>query len=255
LLLQSRTAARPAGVANASDQVGRNLMDHPSQLSWAMARDPLGAYRGPLSTAGLEAGRWSDRRADRPAWRMQIDNAGWSWPRGAPVGIIGDLLNRGLRGAALDDAIARETTRHIALATMTEQLPSADNRIVPAFDRPDALGLPRPKIHFRYDAYTRLGLEDARRLHDQVFSALGVIERHHADDVKGASHLMGTCRMGTDPRTSVVDAELRAHDHPNLFIVGSAVFPTGAAANPTLTIAALGLRAAVAVGRTVAHTG
>jgi glucose dehydrogenase len=255
LLLQSRTAARPAGVANTSDQVGRNLMDHPSQLSWAMARDPLGAYRGPLSTAGVEAGRWSDRRTDRPAWRMQIDNAGWSWPRGAPVGIIGDLLDRGLRGTALDDAIARETTRHIALATMTEQLPSPDNRIVPAFDQPDALGLPRPRISFRYDTYTRLGLEEARRLHDQVFSALGVVERHHADDVKGASHLMGTCRMGTDPRTSVVDAELRAHDHPNLFIVGSAVFPTGAAANPTLTIAALALRAAVTVGRTVAYTG
>lgn len=253
LLLQSRTSALAAGVANSSDQVGRNLMDHPSQLSWAMAREPLGAYRGPLSTAGLEAGRSSGQRADRPAWRMQIDNAGWSWPRGAPVGIIGDLLARGLRGAALDAAIAHETTRHIAVATMTEQLPSPDNRIVPAFDQRDALGIPRPKISFHYDAYTRAGLADARRLHDRVFSALGVTEQHHADDVKSAGHLIGTCRMGTDPRTSVVDAELRAYDHPNLFIVGSAVFPTGAAANPTLTIAALALRAAGAIQQTITN--
>jgi choline dehydrogenase-like flavoprotein len=255
LLLQSRTAARPAGVANSSDQVGRHLMDHPSQLSWALAREALGAYRGPLSTAGLEAGRWAEWRADRPACRTQINNAGWEWARGAPVGVIGDLLDRGLRGAALDEAIARETTRHISLVTMTEQLPSPDNRIVPAFDQRDVLGVPRPKISYDYDAYTRLGLDHARRLHELVFSALGVTERHHAEDVKGAGHLMGTCRMGMDARTSVVDTELRTHDHPNLFVVGSAVFPTGGASNPTLTIAALALRAVGAIQQTVARSG
>lgn len=53
---------------------------------------------------------------------------------------------------------------------------------------------------------------------------------------------MGTARMGTDPKHAVVDGNLRAFDHPNLFIEGSAVFPTGGAANPTLTIAALALR-------------
>ena len=55
---------------------------------------------------------------------------------------------------------------------------------------------------------------------------------------------MGTARMGNDPKSSVVDRDLLSHDHRNLFILGSAVFPTGATANPTLTIAALSLRAA-----------
>lgn len=130
-----------------------------------------------------------------------------------------------------------------------------DNRIVPAFDQRDALGLPRPKISYHYDAYTRLGLDHARRLHEVVFSALGVAERYHAEDVKGASHLMGTCRMGTDARTSVVDTDLRTHDHPNLFVMGSAVFPTGGASNPTLTIAAFALRAVAAIQHTVARSG
>jgi choline dehydrogenase-like flavoprotein len=49
--------------------------------------------------------------------------------------------------------------------------------------------------------------------------------------------------MGADPRTSVVDANLRSHDHPNLFLLGSGVFPSTGTANPTLTIAALALRA------------
>ena len=60
----------------------------------------------------------------------------------------------------------------------------------------------------------------------------------------GAGHIMGTCRMGDDPRQSVVDKFQRSHDHGNLYLVGSSTFPTGATANPTLTIAALSLRTA-----------
>ncbi|MDZ4711236.1 MAG: GMC family oxidoreductase [bacterium] len=55
--------------------------------------------------------------------------------------------------------------------------------------------------------------------------------------------MVGTTRMGNDPKTSVVDKNLKCHDHKNLFILGSSVFPTVAASNPTLTIAALALRA------------
>jgi choline dehydrogenase-like flavoprotein len=55
--------------------------------------------------------------------------------------------------------------------------------------------------------------------------------------------MLGTYRIGTDPRQSVVDPDQRAHDHANLFLLGSGVFPTSAASSPTLTIAALALRA------------
>ena len=57
----------------------------------------------------------------------------------------------------------------------------------------------------------------------------------------------GTCRMGDDPRTSVVDRNLRTHDHPNLYLVGSADVPDITASPPTLTIAALALRAALTI--------
>ena len=69
----------------------------------------------------------------------------------------------------------------------------------------------------------------------------------HKDDAQAAGHIMGTARMGEDAATSVVDKNLRAHAHRNLFLVGAAVFPTGGTANPTLTIAALALRAADAI--------
>ena len=67
---------------------------------------------------------------------------------------------------------------------------------------------------------------------------------HHSPDAQGAGHIIGTLRMGSDAGNSVVDGDLRSHDHPNLFVSGSAVFPTSATANPTLTIAALALRLA-----------
>ena len=60
----------------------------------------------------------------------------------------------------------------------------------------------------------------------------------------GAGHIMGTYRMGEDPKTSVVDSFQRSHDHNNLYLVGSGTFPTGGTANPTLTLSALALRTA-----------
>jgi choline dehydrogenase-like flavoprotein len=242
LLLQSRTEPLPNGVANSSGQVGRNLMDHPTQLSWALAGERLGNFRGPLSTAGIESGRAGDWRGERPSFRMQTDNAGWSWPTGAPYTTVEALLQRGLRGADLDRALEDHTAREMTLACMTEQLPLPENRIVPDFEKRDALGLPRPRIYFRLDDYTRRGLEHARRMHQQIFEAMKSTEIQHHPEAQPAGHVMGTYRMGTDSRQSVVNRDLRSHDHPNLFLLGSGVFPTGGASNPTLTIAALTLR-------------
>jgi choline dehydrogenase-like flavoprotein len=74
LLLMSRGPNAPKGVANSSDQVGRNLMDHPIQLSWALTGSPVYPYRGPSSTSGVENSRGGDWRAMRPAFRIEIGN-------------------------------------------------------------------------------------------------------------------------------------------------------------------------------------
>ncbi len=249
LLLMSAGANAPRGVANASDQVGRHLMDHPVQLSYALAGAPVYPYRGPLSTSGVESTRAGSWRAERPAFRIEVGNDGWSWPTGAPVSDAQALAAKGVRGAALRRAIVDRTSRQVRFGTLTEQLPDPANRIVPDPTLRDALGIPRPRISYRIDDYTKAGLAEARRIHQEAFAKLGATEIGHFPDeqFQGAGHVMGTARMGADPRTSVVDASLRAHDHPNLFIEGSAVFPTGGAANPTLTIAALALRSVDAI--------
>jgi choline dehydrogenase-like flavoprotein len=120
-------------------------------------------------------------------------------------------------------------------------LPEPDNRVTLDPAASDMYGVPR--IAHRLGPYIEAGLAAARDAHSKIFAAMGATEVQHRDTAEGAGHIMGTARMGNDPKDSVVDRDLRSHDHPNLFVLGSAVFPTGSAANPTLTIAALSLRA------------
>ena len=244
LLLNSASERLPNGVANSSDQVGRNLMDHPTQLSWALAEKPVYPYRGPLSTSGIENLRDGDFRRTRGAFRIEIANDGWRWPTGAPISTAADLANQGLRGKDLDNALRRQTSRHVRLASLVEQLPDASNRVTLDPDKRDVYGVPLPRLSYRIDSYVQDGLAAARAAHDEIFERVGVSEKHHSPEVQGAGHIIGTLRMGADARRSVVNGELRSHDHPNLFVSGSAVFPTSATANPTLTIAALALRLA-----------
>jgi GMC oxidoreductase len=83
---------------------------------------------------------------------------------------------------------------------------------------------------YRLDGYVQAGLAAARDVHAEIFGLLGATEIQHRDVAEGAGHIIGTARMGSDPKSSVVDGDLRSHDYSNLFILGSAVFPTSATA-------------------------
>jgi choline dehydrogenase-like flavoprotein len=248
LLLMSRSERCPDGVANRSGQVGRNLMDHPVLVSLALSRDPAYPYRGPGEISGIEHMRDGGFRAEHAAFRTPIGNDGWSFGGESLVALASTLLEQGTRGEHLRDALAYAGQRQVRLASLLEQLPDERNRVTLADER-DALGMPRPKITYAYGDYVEKGREEARKLADLVFDGLGAAQRTHVDGYFGAGHIMGTYRMGTNPRSSVVDPVGRAHDHANLYLVGSGVFPTSATANPTLTLAALALMTADAMVR------
>ena len=93
--------------------------------------------------------------------------------------------------------------------------------------------------------YTTEGAKAARRLHLRVLQALGAtdVQQNPLEQFQGAGHNIGTTRMGNDPKTSVVDKDLRVHGTRNCFVVGTSPMPTSGTANPTLTVAALALRA------------
>ncbi|HAH66107.1 MAG TPA: GMC family oxidoreductase [Rhizobiales bacterium] len=164
-----------------------------------------------------------------------------------------DLARLGLRGPALDDALRTQACRQLHLTSLIEQLPDPQNRVTLDPTDLDIYGVPLPRLAYSLGTYVEAGLAAARDAHAEIFGRLDATEIQHRDVAEGAGHIIGTARMGSDPTSSVVDRDLRSHDHPNLFILGSAVFPTSATANPTLTIAALSLRAADQVKATLTH--
>jgi choline dehydrogenase-like flavoprotein len=181
-------------------------------------------------------------RAKRAAFRVEIGNDGWSWPEGDQASQAFALAKSSELGKAGLAGLGRKFERHVRLASLTEQLPDSANRVTLAKEK-DALGLPRPQIHYRIDEYSTNAMAQTRKLHERLFNALGVSEIHHWPGPQGAGHIMGTCRMGDDPKTSVVDKQLRVHGHDNCFVLSTGVYPTVGTANPTLTLAALSLRA------------
>jgi choline dehydrogenase-like flavoprotein len=234
-----------SGVANRSDQVGRNLMDHLSKSTFGLTPEPVFPFRGPPSTSGIESFRDGEFRGDRAGFRISLNNDGWS-RKAAPYAEIIDLVaGKGLIGADLQAALFDRVSRQLRLSCSVEVAPDPSNR-VELSAKTDALGLPVPKITFTPPEYSLDGLAQATEAMADIFRLVGAssVDLGVDNAYDGAGHIMGTCRMGPDPGSSVVDPQCRAHDHPNLFIVGSSVFPTVGSPNPTLTIVALALRAA-----------
>lgn len=267
LLLNSKSERTPNGVANSSGRVGKYLMDHNTQLSYALLEEPVYGYRGPLSTSGIESLKDNVKRGEFGAFRIEIGNDGWEWPDDAPYqtvfslveGLTGDGIvdlgggvthrlhkTGGLFGKELREAVRYNTIRQIRVAALVEPTPMLSH-YVDVSDQLDALGLPRPKVEYGIfdDPYCVKGMETAILVHQRIFETLGArpenIHHKRIRDFAGAGHIMGTYRMGDDKNSSVADRYQRSHDHKNLFLVGSGLFPTVGASNPTFTIGALSL--------------
>lgn len=268
------------GIANHSDQVGRNLMDHPLYLTWALAPQPLWGYRGPLATAGIESLRDGEFRKYRASFRMEIGNEGWNFATGDPYTSALDFItgtnnagiNNGgpnktpqrLGGTALALKLNNVLTRQFRIACMFDQSPLQANRVTLDLNEngqpnnTDGLGIPRPKVEYGFDEYTMEGFRMAAYVCSQVYKQMGAQEftkngvgntgdftyRGENYHYYGAGHVVGTHRMGNDPDNFVVDASQRSHDVQNMWVVGSGSFPTVCTANPTLTLMALAFKSA-----------
>ena len=246
LLLSADARTAPGGVANRSGQVGRNLMDHLQGQVACLVAKPIFPFRGPPTTSGIDEFRDGAFRADHAAFRMSIGNDGMGRTE-SPVQTLRNLLNAGMIGEELRRAVRDNTSRHFRISYSTEQLPSDLNRVTLSESKRDAFDLPLPKLTVGLSDYNRKAFAQAQRIIEAVFDRLGATRRvgpPDSDSYSGAGHIMGTTRMGSDSQSSVVDRDCRAHQHDNLYIVGSSVFPTSGTANPTLTVAALALRTA-----------
>ena len=242
LMLMSASEACPAGVGNSSDQVGRNLMDHPGTGVSFLWGKPVFPGRGPQEMTSVVNFRDGAFRSDYAARKLHLGNMA------DYQGVTSALLEQGVQPPELDQAIRARVARRVSINSFHEQLPDPANRIVPSAEHRDALGIPRPEVTYRIDDYVRKGARRTRESYLQIAKLLGATEVELDDRFAPNNHIMGTCVMGDDAKTSVVDAVGRCHDHPNLYIVGSSVFASAACVNSTLTLAALALRTADAIG-------
>lgn len=243
-------------VANRSDQVGRNLMDHMVMLTWGLFPEPIYSYRGPGSTTNISSFRDGNFRSEYSAWISPLDNWGWSWPAFSPGSDVAEFQGQGLFGAELKEALQSRLTRQVLFHFEIEQLPNPNNRVTINDQYLDALGIPRPVINYELTEYEMKAMEQAKIASDQMFARLGVEDftTYNATDnntfvynnvrysYNGAGHIVGTHRMGDTPEDSVTNSYCKSWDHPNLYIVGAGNMTTLGTSNPTLTLSAFTIR-------------
>lgn len=239
LLLASRSRLFPDGLANGAGNVGRNLMNHPS-------RGVEGIFAEPFETESFtgnpffsqqfyetDRGRGFVRGYSLVAYRP-FGPTSVAWGDSSPVP-WGESHHREMR---------RRFGHSATIAVMAEDLPEDVNRVELDPAVKDGNGIPAPRATYRLADNTRKMLAHGAAAARRVLEAAGAIEVMDSGRVGNFAHYMGTARMGSDPRTSVVNAWNQAHEVPNLFVVDGSSFTTSAAVNPTSTIGALALRAA-----------
>ncbi len=224
-------------LANSSGQLGRNLMVHPGFAALFQTDEPLWQGRGQYNHSIMVHRRSGDHRKNYAAFTMS------PWNINNTVAITNALLEGKLIGSKLDAAIPRAVGQNLMTLTILEDLPNTENGVSLNQGWKDALGLPGLHMKYRVADYTKAALAEIFNDCANIAQAMGVTTPPVLEYFVTHGHLMGTVMMGDDPATTVVDRDLRCHDHENLFLVTTGVFPTSTAVNPTLTGYALAFRA------------
>lgn len=240
LLLNSASSMFPNGLANSSDQVGRNYMRHMTGSVYAVFDKPVKMWRG-TTMAGI----------------IQ-DESGHDPSRGFVGGYELETLSLGLpfMAAFLDPgAWGREFTTALdqyenmaGMWIVGEDMPQADNRVTLNMDVKDQHGLPVVNVHFSDHPNDIAMRNHAYQQGQAVYDAVGAT-RTFPTPPYPSTHNLGTNRMSENPEDGVVNKWGQTHDIENLFISDGSQFTTGAAENPTLTIVALAIRQADHIAR------
>ena len=232
LLLESASDKHPNGLANGSDQVGRNFMFHDSTAVLALSREENPTVY--QKTLGLNDFYFGSDEFDFPLGNIQM------------VGKSQAPMFRGEKPGetrlAPEWTLERVARHAIDFWLSTEDLPRPENRVT--VDRYGKVTL----------TYTETNPEAKDQLYHKLRSLLGKLDLNSGHlfqrfaymkndiPIAGCAHQAGTCRFGTDPATSVLDTDCRAHEVDNLYVVDTSIFPSIGAVNPALTAMANSLR-------------
>ena len=236
LLLRSKSAQHPGGLANGSDQVGRNYMFHTTSAVISVMAEPFDSpFPKTFAVNDFYFGE-PDGSYDFPMGQIQL----LEYMTGETLkGQIGDIIPPALIPNFLTNDIARHL---VVFLTMSEDLPMPDNRITVSDDGQIKLTYTANNLssHLRLTRKLESGLRNFSLRQHTLF------EPHFAIDellpLYGTAHQCGTVRFGKDPKTSALDVNCKAHELDNLYVTDTSFFVSAAAVNPTLTTVANALR-------------
>lgn len=234
LLLMSANGTFPQGLANSSGLVGRNFMSHPTWQVFGTFDEPVNAYKG------MQMGHVMVQDFYKPDARRNRCDRGYVLISYMMTPITYANLSGSMYGAELKQFLD-DYAYTAAWWAHAEGLPSELNAVTldPAIK--DARGLPVARLTYEWGENDVKLAAAARDKAAEMMAASGARKVHLG--LNYGAHAMGSCRMGNDPSTSVVDSFGRSHDVPNLYIADTSVFVTGSGVNPTLTAMAIARRA------------
>jgi len=233
LLLHSATPHFPDGLANSSGWVGKAIMPHSSHDVYGRLPEEVRLYKGtPVLSLSQHFYETDPDRGFARGYTLIAHGS-------RPVAMAGAIAADREDGSFLWGQKLRETmldyNLYARITLVGEVLPHPDNAVTLSGLK-DEYGMPVPKVTFSYQENDKKLYKHAIGQMNRLIEAMGGVPEHVVSDT---AHLMGGCRMGSDPQTSVVNEYGQSHDIPNLFIAGASTFVTSGGANPTNTVMAL----------------
>ncbi len=235
LLLNSASSMFPNGLANSSDQVGRNYMRHMTGSVYAVFDKPVKFWRG-TTMAGIitDESRHDPSRGFVGGYELETLALG--------LPFMAAFLDPGAWGREFTSALD-EYENMAGMWIVGEDMPQASNRVTLNDEVKDQYGLPAPNVHFDDHPNDIAMRNHAYKQGAAVYDAVGAT-RTFPTPPYPSTHNLGTNRMSENPEDGVCNKWGQTHDIANLFISDGSQFTTGAAENPTLTIVALAIRQA-----------
>jgi choline dehydrogenase-like flavoprotein len=236
LLLLSRSDQFPTGIGNNYDRVGRFFNEHPTINFYSRIHHELRTIL-PTNKIGRTHQLYSHFRSDGLGAILPVFRQAWILPHHVMPSRISKLPRH------IRSMFTRFVRPVLYLGVTTEMKPCPENRVTLSTHRVDSFGNPIAHLIFNFSPEDLQLLNRCRELARSILTRVGATHIYESD-LAWSRHHQGTCRMGADPKTSVVDKNLKVHDCPNLYLCGAEVFVTGGAMQPVLTIAALAHRLA-----------
>ena len=239
ILLNSQSDHGPGGLANSSEQVGRNLMMHPTGYAEGLFSEDQDTDKGPQGAFlfSLEGRRLNEEGLNL-GYMIQV-------LRGvSPISAAKSAFERGDLefGSGLGIDFDRYYKKQLGMTVVCEDAPRPENRVSNSNSNKDRFGVPGVKVNYSLDANSKKLLAHGLRRAKSVLNKLGAeTVVTHAPLKNVGWHAMGTTRMGENPQTSVVGPTGETHDVRNLYIVDSSVFPSSSVVNPANTIQSVSL--------------